>query len=283
MKSLHFALIGEDIEYSLSPRIFDAVFEQLRVDGQFEVHSVRAAELSSRLRQMSLDGITGFSVTIPYKQAVIPHLDDIGPVANTVQAVNSIVVQDSQLFGYNTDCHGFSFALKPHKSLIIGGTAVLLGSGGAARAAIHALYKDFGLRSFLVAGRSPEKAAVTAERMETALPGATVTSTSLNEVVAVMSDSSLVVNCTPLGGPNHIDRSPLPSGFDLSKVKLYFDLNYNTDNMFINKARETGIVALDGSAMLVAQALKSLDIWTGQTVNFDPVYEAVFGKPASRW
>ncbi len=282
MKSLHFALIGENIEYSLSPRIFEAIFKQLRVEGQFEVHSFHAAELPSRLRQMSLDGITGVSITIPHKQAVIPHLDDIGPIANAVQAVNSIVVQDGQLYGYNTDCFGLSYGLRPHRARLGGGAAVIVGSGGAARAAIQALHKDFSIHRFLIAGRTPEKATATVEQMQTALSGTAITTISLGDVVSMMKDASLVVNCTPLGGPNYVDKSPFPSGLDFRNVKLYYDLNYNTGNKLVAAARGAGIIALDGSAMLVAQALRSFDIWTGQTVDFDPVYEATFGKPVSR-
>ena len=111
---LHFALIGERVEYSRSGKIFEAIFDRLNVSGRFEVHSVGREQLAPRIRQLVLDGIRGFSVSIPFKQEVIQYLDDVDPIAQSLAAVNSIWVDGDQLYGYNTDCYGFWAVVARH-------------------------------------------------------------------------------------------------------------------------------------------------------------------------
>jgi shikimate dehydrogenase len=91
-----------------------------------------------------------------------------------------------------------------------------------------------------------------------------------------MLESRIVVNCTPLGGPLFPDLSPVSLGLDWSKVRLYFDLDYNTGNTAVNLAKKAGVRAIDGSAMLVAQAIKSMELWTGLQVDFEDIYRQIF-------
>lgn len=275
---LYFALVGKDIAYSRSPEIFEAIYRQVRWPGRFELHSVGAGDLHSRIRQAVLDGVRGFSVTIPFKQEVIRYLDDIDPTAQAVDAVNSIAVTEGRLLGYNTDCHGFSEPLRELRPLLRSGKALILGTGGAARASIYALYRNFDIKRFAVVGRSPEKL----ERLKTFFetsphhlevephPASVKNSKILGRV-------DIAVNCTPLGGPHSPEDSPLPEGFDFRSLKVYYDLNYNDNNRIVAAARQAGIRAFDGSSMLVSQALRSFDIWTGQSVEFQPIFDAVFG------
>ena len=88
----------------------------------------------------------------------------------------------------------------------------------------------------------------------------------------------IAVNCTPLGGWNHPASSPFPKRFDWSAIDIYYDLNYNNDNRLIATARNAGVTAIDGSAMLVGQALESFRIWSGLAVEYEPVYRTVFGQ-----
>jgi len=156
---------------------------------------------------------------------------------------------------------------------------LILGSGGGARAAIYALRRDFDIRSFLVVARDLKKTDWLKElfESETNVPEITVRQAPLKS--SSSSDNiDIAVNCTPLGGPNNPDLSPLPNGFDFSSLKVYYDLNYNDNNQAVAAACKAGIIAIDGSSMLVSQAIKSFDIWTGQSVEFEPIFEAVFGS-----
>lgn len=272
-----FALLGDRIDYSQSPHIFEAIFEHLKITGSFTVVSVEREQMPARLRQLLLDGCRGISVTIPHKEDVIPHLDDIGPVAQALGAVNSIWIEDGRMYGYNTDCYGFSMALQKHRATLEAAPIVVLGCGGAARAAIYALYKDYNIRELTLAGRSPENLHRAAKMLESQMAGLDISPVAMNSNLhEIAREAALIVNGTPLGGWNHADAEPLPAGFDFSSVGIYYDLNYNADNKCMQAAREAEIIAIDGSAMLVGQAIRSFDIWTGQSVEFKPIYDAVF-------
>ena len=115
----HFALIGRNVAYSKSEDIFDAIFKLVGVPGQFDLFDVEPADLESRIRTLALDGVSGFSVTIPYKSSVIKLLDDIDPVARALEAVNSVCVDNNRLLGYNTDCYGFGIPLSEYNRAVM--------------------------------------------------------------------------------------------------------------------------------------------------------------------
>lgn len=278
-KPLHFGLIGENVRYTKSPDIFQAVFDYLKVSGRFEVHSVPARQLESSLRQLVLDGLRGFSVTIPYKERALDCVDDLGPVAQTVRAVNSVCIEDGRLYGYNTDRHGFAEPLRAYRTLVRTKPALILGNGGAARAVIYALYQDFDVRRFVLATRSKENAMVLAELFAHTLPRASFSWVPLvEEATPATREAALAVNCTPLGGPNHEKAPALMPDPKARSLKVYYDLNYNRDNPTVAEFKRAGVRTIDGSGMLVAQALRSFDLWTGISVDFEPIYEAVFGR-----
>lgn len=273
----HFALLGNNVGYSKSPEIFEVIYQTIKVKGDFEVHSVRPNELGDRLRQLALDGVRGFSITIPFKQTVIGCLNDIDPVARALGAVNSVVVDESKLFGYNTDTFGFKLALETRRALIAGRPVFLLGSGGAARAAAYALWKHYNVSKFYVYGRSAQRLDEFQNDMASVLPGATIE--VIDTPARKVSDPKvrLVVNCTPAGGPNMPDSLPFSNKFRFENARVYYDLNYNRPNRAVAFAEDAGLAAIDGAAMLVGQALRSFDIWTGISVDFEPIYDKVFG------
>jgi shikimate dehydrogenase len=271
-------LVGENTEYSRSPDIFEAIFKHTREAGRFDSHSVSADQLQACIEQMVSEGVSGFSVTIPHKQAVVEYLDEIGPVAKAVQAVNSVMIKNGRLTGYNTDCSGFAHALHASGFSASGGQALILGCGGAARAVINALHEDFAIDRFTVVGRTQAKL----EHLKYFLERDRQALIIMPVTEALMSgegDSTwcIVVNCTPLAGANHVKASPIPSGFNWSQTSVYYDLNYNSDNSVLQEAKLSGVETIDGSAMLVAQAIRSFELWTGRKVEFEPIYRQVFG------
>jgi shikimate dehydrogenase len=209
----------------------------------------------------------------------VSFLDDIGPVAKVLDAVNSVYSEGGLLYGYNTDCHGFAQPLRQDRLSLQRGRALILGNGGAARAVLYSLYKDFRIRDFTVAGRSGKKLQEFKELFESRLENVSIETVLRTDFKpCARTQFTIVVNCTPLGGEQSSDLNPLPPGFDWKRVKCYYDLNYNLNNKAIHQASEAGVRAVNGSAMLVAQAIRSFEIWTGQSVEFEPIYEAVFGE-----
>ena len=275
----HFALIGRNVAYSKSEDIFKAIFKLVGGPGQFDLFDVEPADLGSRIKTLALNGVSGFSVTIPYKSAVIKYLDDIDPVARALEAVNSVCVDNNRLLGYNTDCYGFGIPLSEHNERLKHGHALILGCGGAARAVLYSLYVDLEVRRFTVAGRCRSKLTEFTQKLGSRFERVKIDKAPLDTVSLQNNQKyDLIVNCTPLGGWNHTEESPLAPSFDFTRCRIYYDLNYNRDNKIILAAREAGVTVVDGAAMLVGQAIRSFDIWTGQRVPFAPIYEAVFGS-----
>jgi shikimate dehydrogenase len=276
MKPFHFALLGGDLSYSRSPDIFVAIFRQLGREGRFDLCPAQPEHLKGAVMNLIPSGVTGFSVTIPHKQTMIEYLDSADKLVHTVGAVNSVAVRGGSLHGYNTDCYGVTFALK-QAGFEGCEQALILGAGGAARAVIHSLAVDFGVRNFVLCGRNAEtlsdlKCFCNASPLDIVIQTVTASAYAQQSTPG----SRIVANCTPLGGPQFPDSNPIPSGLDWSKVRLYFDLNYNAGNTVVSHAREAGVKALDGSSMLVAQALKSMELWTGLHVDYEDVYKRVF-------
>ena len=225
------------------------------------------------------NNICGLSVTIPHKKRVIPLLNDISAVAEALEAVNSISVENGQLHGHNTDVFGFSLPLKPFAEKLKHGRAMILGCGGSARAVVYSLYIDYEISEFCVICRSGDKLQQFKTSMKQILKNSHIETSAISDCTDALSKTfSIVVNCTPLGGWNHQDTLPFPEDFNWNSSRIYYDLNYNQDNLALRKALDNNVTAFDGSQMLVGQAVRSFDIWTGLTVEFDEVYDKVFDK-----
>jgi len=276
MKPLRLALVGENIGYSRSPEIFAAMFRTLGVDARFDTHSVSGLQLGECIGMLRKDGCPGFAVTIPHKQTILKLVDVLDSSAQMVGAVNSVAVRNDQMTGYNTDCDGFSYSLR-RNGFTACRKALILGSGGAARAAVYALNRDFGVTQFVVIGRSPGSLLSLADQFNSPEQSLEITiGDDLADPHVADLGCDLMVNCTPVGGPNHVHETIIPGEYAWTKVALYYDLNYNAENRMLDEARSSGVAAMDGSAMLVAQAVRSLELWTGLTVNFETVYDMVF-------
>jgi len=275
-----FGLIGHRVSYSKSGDVFRAIFSHIGKKGAFDIFDVAPDDFQAQLDELVKDGVQGLSVTIPYKQAVIKHLQEIDTIAGALKAVNSISIDSKTLYGFNTDCYGFSLPLREYGEKLKQGTALILGCGGAARAAVYSLYTDYELRRFTVLGREGLKLTEFRRPLERNLHQIMITPVVEQEIAGDTWEGAsydIIVNCTPLGGWNYPNEYPLPKGLHWRAGKMYYDINYNKGNQVIKSARDAGLIAIDGSMMLVGQALRSFDIWTGETVPFEPIYERVFG------
>lgn len=276
-----FGLIGHRVSYSKSGDVFRAIFSHIGEKGTFDIFDVAPDEFQAQLVELVKDGMQGLSVTIPYKQAVMEHLQEVDTIARALEAVNSVSIDSGALCGFNTDCYGVSLPLRKYGEKLKHGTALILGCGGAARAAVYSLYTDYELRRFTVLGRKGLKLAEFRRSLERHLHQAKITTVIEQEARSRDWESAsydIIVNCTPLGGWNYPNEHPLPKGLHWRPGKMYYDINYNEGNKVVKSARDAGLIAIDGSAMLVGQALRSFDIWTGETVPFEPIYARVFGS-----
>jgi len=276
---LKFGLVGYNIQYSRSPEIFQTIFDMTGTVGEFELYDLSHSEFDQRFGELVNSGIDALSVTTPFKMEVARYMDNLDEIAGAIGAVNSVHIKGGKLSGYNTDCHGFAFALRPFESRLPQTKALVLGCGGAARAVVYSLVHDFHIASVTVAGRKVTKLQEFQHLMTACIGEAVLTLMAYPQLESIRdtTEFELIVNCTPVGGGNMKNTSPLPDAFSWPSGKIYYDLNYGDQIPVITQASDAGLSTIDGRKMLVAQALRSFELWTGRKVPFEPIFERVCG------
>jgi shikimate dehydrogenase len=244
--------------HSVSPQIHNAAFASEGINGvylPFEVKDVDSffkRMVDPRTRELDWN-LRGLSVTAPHKQKVIKHLDWLEPTAKESGAVNTVVVEENRLLGYNTDAAGFIEPLLKRFDSLTGKKVAILGAGGAARAAIWALQREKA-RVTLFA-RSVDKARTLADLFD-------ILCKPLYSSTFAYYD--VVINTTPLGSGEHINESPATRQ-QLNGARCVYDLIYNPiETKLMREARRVGCETLGGLEMLVAQAKLQFELWTGK-------------------
>jgi shikimate dehydrogenase len=203
--------------------------------------------------------LRGLSITAPHKETVMDYLDWIEPQAKEIGAVNTVVIEDDRLLGYNTDAAGLIEPLLSHLGSLAEKKIAIIGAGGAARAAIWALQQ--------------QKASVTLFARNLA-KAAQLNVSSRALASASFNDYDIVINATPLGSGAHIDQTPATRQ-QLNGARFVYDLVYNPRiTRFLREAHEAGCKTLGGLQMLGAQARIQFELWTGRKPSPPIVYGA---------
>lgn len=238
-----FGLIGRTLAHSFSRRYFAEKFRAIgRTDCVYELVELPAIDAFPSLSVR--ERFSGLNVTVPYKESIIPYLDEIDETAAAIGAVNCIRISGGKMKGYNTDAYGFAQSVKP----FIGGheRALILGTGGSSKAVAYVLRK-LGLEVMFVSSSKTTGGNII----------------SYKEVNAhVMNAFTCVVNCTPLGMYPAVTQAP-PLPYDhFTERHFAYDLIYNpSETAFLRRAGEKGAVTVNGLSMLKLQAEKSWEIW----------------------
>lgn len=242
-----YAVLGRPVALSLSPAMHNAGFAALAMNAAYV--PLEARDLDGLRAFAERIGVQGLSVTIPFKRDVMPLLDEIAPAAASVGAVNTIAIREGRWIGSNTDAEGFLEPLRNRLPDLAGLRAVVLGAGGAARAVGLAL-RDLGAAVGIAARRSD------AARTVAHAVGAEVAAWPPQR-----GSWDLLVNATPVGSRT-VPGTPFEGPFD---GKLVYDLVYDPDpTPLVRAAEDAGCPAIGGLEMLVAQAERQFEIWTGQ-------------------
>ena len=238
-----FGLIGRNISYSFSRRYFSEKFGREGIDASYENFDLQEINEFPQVIKSNPE-IKGLNVTIPYKQAILPFLDTLDPIAKDIGAVNTIKIgENGSLTGYNTDHFGFAEALKPHLKPHHT-KALILGTGGASRAVNYAL-KSLEIKTTFVS-RSPSKNVISYEELS----------------AEVLEEFTVIVNTTPLGTYPNVEEVPALPIKNLSSRHLIFDLIYNpSKTALMQMAEGRGATILNGQKMLELQAEKAWEIW----------------------
>ena len=242
-----FGLIGYPLSHSFSKKYFTEKFEKEGIQNcQYDLYPIERIEEFPNLIKTN-PKLVGLNVTIPYKQQVIPFLDELDPKAEAIGAVNTIKIENGKLKGYNTDYHGFKDSLvKFYGGKEMPKNALILGTGGASKAVIAALV-DLGINYHLVS-RTTQEGILSYE--------------DINASPHHLITSSLIVNTTPLGMSPNTERLPELPYEHLTPDHSLYDLVYNPlKTAFMQKGIDAGCWVKNGLEMLYGQAEKAWEIW----------------------
>ena len=256
-------IIGYPIGHSISPPFQQAGLDHLAIDCRYLPYEVQPGQVADFVASLRSDAVRGINVTVPYKEAVMPFLDEIDEWAAEAGAVNTIVNQEGRLTGYNTDGYGFLRALRESAGLDPAGKRVLiLGAGGSARGVVQALLRA-GVAEITVANRTLIRAEALADLAANRNVPAIAVELKVLQSDGIPDTTDLIVNCTSLGmhhGPDE-DASPLPA-HRIPGSALVYDLVYNPMlTPLLREANTAGAPTLGGISMLVYQGAASFELW----------------------
>ena len=271
-------LIGKNVDYSYSPFIHNAAAEILQLPYHYTIFNIPSPELvHTALEGAKALGIAGFNVTIPYKQDVVACMDKLSPEAAAVGAVNTIVNDEGVLAGHNTDIAGIVIPLEPYRHSIENRPVGIFGNGGAAMAAVEALSSTFSPSVIHLFTRNRQKGSELCRHFRKKnLP----LSFSLHQLddYAALSRCKLLINATPIGTKGldfGYDNCIIPGDTEaIHSNQIVFDMVYNPmETRLLEIARRAGAQTIPGIDMLVGQASRSFEIWTGKTMPCESVKE----------
>lgn len=261
---MRYGLIGEKLGHSYSKIIHERL-----ADYTYDLIPLNREEFHTF---MKMKDFTAINVTIPYKQDVIPYLDELDPLARKIGAVNTIVNRNGRLIGYNTDFYGFSYMLLHNNIEVAGRKCLVLGNGGTSHT-VQAVLTHLGAAEVLVVSRKGGDSC-TPDASE--YPGCNISTTTYETCYAKHTDAEIIVNTTPLGMYPNIDASPLDLT-DFRNCSAIVDVIFNPKTTkLVGQAEELGIKAVTGLEMLVAQAKQAIEYFLDKELDdclIDTVYQ----------
>jgi shikimate dehydrogenase len=259
-------IIGHPIKHSYSPFIHNVAIELKKIDYVYLPFDIPSSNLRSALKGMTALGIRGLNVTIPHKEAAIQYMNNLSEEVTMIGSINTIVNDQGKLIGHNTDAYGIVETLLPFKDDILGNQVCVIGAGGSARTVIYTLIRHFKPKKLFIINRNERRAENLKEFFTEKMKFSSIKTKELIPPAAfeVMKDSKLIIHATPVGmNPNEND-SITTSEDVFSKGQIVFDLVYNPQNtLFLKTASKAGAKVINGLGMLVNQAAKSFELWTG--------------------
>jgi shikimate dehydrogenase len=276
-------LVGYPVSHSLSPIMQQAAFDSFHIQANYVLWETPQDQLAAKIASLRSSGMLGANITIPYKEVVVQMVDECDPFAARIGAINTIVNRDGRLYGYNTDVHGFITALKEfdaHPFDCAGKKVVILGTGGAARAAAVGLLEK-GIGEMMLLGR-------TETHLQNILRHLSTFSVQIDrtthirgtlfgypEVRKFLSNADLVVNATPRG--LKVDDSNLPIDVDVLPITaLVMDMIFNPPlTPLLRTARAHGCQIVNGLSMLLYQGALAFELWTGCPAPIEIMQKAI--------
>ena len=272
------AVVANPIKHSISPFIHNSAFEATNTNGVYLAWEVDATELAETVANIRRYQMYGINLSMPYKEQVIPYLDQLSEEACLIGAVNTVVNREGTLIGYNTDGKGFFKSLPSFK--ISRKRLVLLGAGGAAKAILaQAILDGVSQISVFVRSSSMEKTRPYLEKIQNAT-GFRVDLFALEDVQDLqdsITKADLLVNATSVGMDG--SSQPIPTSIVLPEKLMVADVIYQPfETPFLKWARNQGNQSINGLGMLLYQAAEAFELWTGKEMPTDQIWELLKQK-----
>lgn len=265
MENYKLALIGYPLGHSLSPVLYEAAFKDLGLEGTYEILPTESEDLISRIKFLRSHKYYGFNVTIPHKVPVTLFLSKYDEYVNMTGSVNCVKIEeDLSLSGYNTDVWGFCEAIKDVD--LVGKSAVVMGTGGAARAICAGLYSK-GISKIDIYTRNVINSKETIETLRRRFDKIKINAIQLS-LMDTLEDIDILVNTTPLGMKNFDENNSPVQDKQIESLKdeaIVYDIVYNPlKTPLISKALKYNKKIVYGLDMLVYQAVRAMEIWCGK-------------------
>ena len=272
------AVVANPIKHSISPFIHNSAFEATNTNGVYLAWEVDATELAETVANIRRYQMYGINLSMPYKEQVIPYLDQLSEEACLIGAVNTVVNREGTLIGYNTDGKGFFKSLPSFK--ISRKRLVLLGAGGAAKAILaQAILDGVSQISVFVRSSSIEKTRPYLEKIQNAT-GFRVDLFALEDVQDLqdsITQADLLVNATSVGMDG--SSQPIPTSIVLPEKLMVADVIYQPfETPFLKWAKNQGNQSINGLGMLLYQAAEAFELWTGKEMPTDQIWESLKQK-----
>lgn len=274
-------IIGWPVSHSLSPAMHNSSFLACGLEGWVYVPMpvpkypyIRLKEAVLGLRAL---GFRGANVTVPYKETVLPYMDDVSESARAIGAVNTIAIDTAlRLCGHNTDGQGFINDLRERKIITSSMNVLMLGAGGSARAIAYGLL-EHGCRSLMILNRTKSKAEELVQHMRSLFSTTPLEAAALNiNKLRELPRFDLIINCTSLGMSDSAEALPWDASLAFSKGQIVYDVIYKPAmTPLLHQAASDGAVAINGLGMLVHQGALSFSIWTGKDAPLAVMKKAV--------
>ncbi len=244
-----YLVIGNPIDHSLSPKLHNYWLEKYNIDAVYEKKEISEDNIAALIYEVKKEKINGINVTVPFKKLIIPFLDELSPLANEAQSVNTIYKENNKIIGHNTDIGGFELALKNTNYEVKNKTIFILGAGGVVPSIIIAL-KKMGVSKIIISNRTKEKAV----NLKKIIPNLEIL--EWGEV----PDFNMIINATSVGIKNN-DEIKLDYA-SIGNNKFFYDIIYNPPiTNFLSNAKKFGNKTENGKMMFIYQASHAFAVW----------------------
>ena len=244
-----YLVIGNPIDHSLSPKLHNYWIKQQNIKAIYEKKKINENDIEGIISEIRVGSVDGINVTVPFKKLVIPFLDELTPLANETQSVNTIFKENNKVIGHNTDIGGFELALKSISYDLKNKKIFILGAGGVVPSIILAL-KKMGSSKIIISNRTKQKAEELKKKY-------------LNlEIIewGEIPDFDMIINATSLGLKNNEEIKVNFAAIGANK--LFYDVIYNpTKTKFLLKAKQFGHQIENGKMMFIYQAHQAFTVW----------------------